>query len=170
MRRAVLVLVGVSLLAGCGGDDDTAAPVGVAPTAEQAGEPIEIRTEVTIVDEEGAETIATGEVLEGSTLGDSPFCVGGTIIDTHPTADVDPAYLIEREITCPGGTVTIGLTPEGGYAAGRAPGRLVGDRRRLRRLRGTERGRRDGGRLRPRRRLACPGDAQGHCNYLDCVP
>jgi hypothetical protein len=112
MRRAVLVLVGVSLLAGCGGDDDTAAPVGVAPTAEQAGEPIEIRTEVTIVDEEGAETIATGEVLEGSTLGDSPFCVGGTIIDTHPTADVDPAYLIEREITCPGGTVTIGLTPE----------------------------------------------------------
>jgi hypothetical protein len=112
MRRAVLVLVGVSLLAGCGGDDDTAAPVGVAPTAEQAGEPIEIRTEVTIVDEEGAETIATGEVLEGSTLGDSPFCVGGTIIDTHPTADVDPAYLIEREITCQAGTVTIGLTPE----------------------------------------------------------
>jgi hypothetical protein len=112
MRRAVLVLVGVSLLAGCGGDDDTAAPVGVAPTAEQAGEPIEIRTEVTIVDEEGAETIATGEVLEGSTLGDSPFCVGGTIVDTHPTPDVDPDYLIEREITCPNGTVKIGLTPE----------------------------------------------------------
>jgi hypothetical protein len=112
MRRAVLVLVGVSLLAGCGGDVDTAASVGVAPTAEQAGEPIEIRTEVTIADEEGAETIATGEVLEGSTLGDFPFCVGGTIVDTHPTPDVDPDYLIEREITCPNGTVTIGLTPE----------------------------------------------------------
>jgi hypothetical protein len=31
----------------------------------------------------GAEPIATGEVLDGSTLGGSPFCAGGTILDPH---------------------------------------------------------------------------------------
>jgi hypothetical protein len=118
MRRAVVVLVGVSLLGGCGGEVDTAAVAGAAPTIEHPGEPIEIRTEVTIADEEGAETIATGEVLEGSTLGDSPFCVGGSIVDMHPSPEVDPDYLIEREITCPDGTITIGLTPEVGSPPG----------------------------------------------------
>jgi hypothetical protein len=112
MRRAVPILVGLFLLGGCGGEVDIAEPVGVAPSVQQSVEPIEIRTEVTIADEEGAETIATGEVLRGSTLGDAPFCVGGTIVDTHPAPDVDPDYLIEREITCPDGTVTIGLSPE----------------------------------------------------------
>jgi hypothetical protein len=93
------------------GDDVAVTPTDASPTTEQAGEPIEIRTELTIAEEEGADTIATGKVLEGSTFGDAPFCVGGSIVDTHPT-DAEADYLIEQQITCPDGTVTIGLTPD----------------------------------------------------------
>jgi hypothetical protein len=59
------------------------AMAGALPTAE----PIVIRTSVTIAATPGAEPIATGEVLEGSTLGGSPFCVGGTILDFHGSPD-----------------------------------------------------------------------------------
>jgi hypothetical protein len=59
----------------------------------------------------GAEPIATGEVLKGSTLGGSPFCVGGTILDTHGSPDPEVA-LIARTITCPEGRVRMDITPE----------------------------------------------------------
>jgi hypothetical protein len=59
----------------------------------------------------GAEPIGTGEVLEGSTLGGSPFCVGGTILDTHGSPDPEVA-LIARTITCPEGRVRMDITPE----------------------------------------------------------
>ena len=59
----------------------------------------------------GAEPIATGEVVDGSTLGGSPFCGGGTIRDTHGSPD--PAVrLIVETITCPDGTVTLAFTPD----------------------------------------------------------
>jgi hypothetical protein len=114
MRRAVvLALGGVLLVGACGGDADDAADTSAVSTTDGADEPIVIRTRVTIADEEGAETIATGEVLEGSTLGGSPFCVGGTILDTHGSPDpAEEPYLIERAITCPDGTLRMGLTPD----------------------------------------------------------
>lgn len=113
MRKvAALVLVGTLSLGACGGNDNAAVDTTAAPTTEPTGEPIVIRTRVTIADEEGAETIATGEVLEGSTLGGSPFCVGGTILDTHPSDPAEESYLIGRTISCPDGTVRIGLTPD----------------------------------------------------------
>jgi hypothetical protein len=114
MRSAVVpVLVGSLLLGACGGSGEDTADTNPASTSEPGGEPIVILTRVTIADEEGAETIATGEVLEGSTLGGSPFCVGGTILDTHPSPDTaEESYLIERTITCPDGTLAIGLTPD----------------------------------------------------------
>src|SRR5688572_26122458 len=83
MRGAVLlVLVGVVSLGACGGDDDDAADAGAASTTAR-GEQIVIRTRMVIAAEEGAEPIATGGVLDRSTLGDSPFCAGGTVVDSH---------------------------------------------------------------------------------------
>ena len=117
MRRAlVLVLVGVLFLGACSGDDDDAWNTSVASTTAPRGEPIVIRTRMVIAEEEGAEPIATGEVLEGSTLGRSPFCAGGTIVDSHGSTDpaVEPYGLIDRTITCPDGTVRVGFTPEVG--------------------------------------------------------
>ena len=98
-KAVVLVLAGVLIMSACGGDEDDAADASPVPTTEPTGEPIEIRTRVMIADQEGAETIATGEVLEGSTLGGSPFCVGGTILDAHPSS-AEASYLIERTLTC----------------------------------------------------------------------
>lgn len=112
MRRAVvLVLVGVLFLGACGGDEDDQADPSAASTAAPRGEPIVIRTRVVIAAAPGAEPIATGEVLEGSTLGDSPFCAGGTILDSH--GSTDPAvWLIVETITCPDGTVRLRFTPD----------------------------------------------------------
>ena len=67
-----------------------------------------------IAAEPGAEPIATGEVLEGSAVGGTPFCAGGTIQDSH--ASLDPAVeslgLIDRMISCSDGTARIVFTPE----------------------------------------------------------
>ena len=109
----MLVLVGVLCLGACGGDEDDAADTSAAATTARRGEPIVIRSMMIVAAEEGSEPTATGTILEGSTLGGSPFCAGGTILDSH--ASLDPkmkAYLIDRKITCPDGTVRIGITPE----------------------------------------------------------
>jgi hypothetical protein len=101
-------------LGACGGDEDGAADTSAAATTAPRGEQIVIRTRMVIAVEEGAEPIATGEVLDGSTLGGSPFCAGGTILDSHgsPDSAVEPHGLIDRTITCPDGTVRVGFTPE----------------------------------------------------------
>ena len=106
MRSAVtLVLLGVLLVGACGGGED-----GASETSVQS-EQVEILTSVVGAATERAEPIATGKVLEGSTLGGSPFCDGGTILDTHGSPDPEVA-LIARTITCPEGTVRMDLTPE----------------------------------------------------------
>ena len=122
MRRAVvlvllgmLVLVGVLFLGACGGDENDAANTSAASTTAPPGEPIVIRSRLIVAAEERSEPIATGTILEGSTLGGTPFCAGGTILDSHASLDpkMEP-YLIDRKITCPDGTVRIGFTPEVG--------------------------------------------------------
>jgi hypothetical protein len=117
MRRAVvLVLVAALCLGACGGDEDDAADT----TMAASGELIVIRSTMIVAEEEGSEPIATGTIVEGSTVGGTPFCAGGTILESH--ASLDPkmkAYLIDRKITCPDGTVRIGYTPQVG--AGPAP-------------------------------------------------
>src|SRR5215208_5540125 len=116
----MLVLVGVLFLGACGGEDKEAADTGAASATAPAGEPIVMRATLMVAAEEGSEPIATGTVLEGSTLGGTPFCVGGAILESH--ASLDPkmkAYLIDRKVTCPDGTVRFGFTPEVG--AGPAP-------------------------------------------------
>src|SRR5215211_5577980 len=126
LRLVVLVLVGMLVLFGvlflgaCGGQEKDAADTGAASAPAPADEPIVIRATLIVAAEEGSEPIATGTVLEGSTLGGTPFCVGGTILESHASLDpkMEP-YLIDRKITCPDGTVRIGFTPEVG--AGPAP-------------------------------------------------
>jgi hypothetical protein len=110
MRTAVLVVTGVLLVA-CGqGEDGTSNP-SAASTTNQRSEPIVIRTSINIAAEPGAEVIATGEVLGGSTLGGSPFCDGGTILDSHGSTDPE-VLLIARTITCSEGTVRMDVMPE----------------------------------------------------------
>ena len=117
MRGApVLVLMGVLLVGACGGGGDGRSDTSAASPTAQGGEPVVIRTRVTVAATEGAEPIATGEVLEGSTLGSSPFCVGGTLLDSHASLDpaMEPYGLVDRTITCADGTVRVGFTPPRG--------------------------------------------------------
>ena len=112
MRGAlVLVLVGVLCLGACGGDGDDASGTSAASTTAPRGEPALIRTRMDIADAPGAEPIATGEVLEGSTLGDAPFCAGGTVLDSHGSSDPS-VWLIVETITCPDGIVKLRFTPD----------------------------------------------------------
>jgi hypothetical protein len=120
VSAGMLVLVGVLFLGACGGEERDAVNTSAATATAPAGEPIVIRATLIVAAEEGSEPIATGTVLEGSTLGGTSFCVGGTILESH--ASLDPkmkAYLIDRKISCPDGTVRIGFTPE--VAAGPEP-------------------------------------------------
>src|SRR5262245_3285908 len=106
MRRAVLPgMVGVLVVGACGGGEDGASQ------ASAESEQVVIQTSVTIAPTEGAEPSATAEILEGSTLGAAPFCVGGTIRDTHASPDPE-VFVIARTITCPDGQVRIDLKPE----------------------------------------------------------
>jgi hypothetical protein len=111
----VLVLAGALFLGACGGgEDDEADTRAVSATARRGG-PIVIREKLIIAADERSEPIATGTIVAGSTLGGTPFCAGGTILDSH--ASLDPtmeSYLIDRKITCPEGTVRIGFNPEVG--------------------------------------------------------
>jgi len=114
MRRAVvpvLALVGVLSVGACGGGEEDAADTSGASTTVPRGEPIVILTKKLVALREPTEPIATGEVLEGSTLGDSPFCAGGTVRDSHGSSD-PTVWLIIETITCLDGTVKLRLEPD----------------------------------------------------------
>ena len=127
----VALTITVMGVAGCGGDDgDAAGPT--APSSaesdssasgEAADEPIVIETRMTLTSEK--KIVSSGSVLDGSTVGDSPFCPGGTIEDKHgATPEV---ALVDRTVTCTDGTLKIGFSPqvpEGNTQSG--PWRIVG--------------------------------------------
>ena len=107
--RSTIVVLGVAALLvglpGCGDDDDDddgGSQQGATPVA--SSEPILIKARV---------DIPTGEVLGGSSIGDSPFCPGGTCRDRHGSADpsVPPYGLVDRTFRCPDGSLRIGFTP-----------------------------------------------------------
>ena len=103
------VLLCALLVASCGMAGGPGGSGTVAGSAG-AGEPLVIAPRVLVADREQTEPIATGEVLAGSTLGGSPFCPGGTVLDSH--GSTDPAIrLIIETITCPDGTLSLAFTP-----------------------------------------------------------
>jgi hypothetical protein len=140
MRKLRLSLMFVGILAiglvgGCGDDgaDDNGAATtptvdGAAADPGEGGEEIVIKTHVVIDIPEGGpqpgKSISEGEVLGGSSLGDSPFCPGGTFSDLH--SDDPEIGLVDRTFDCPDGSLRIGFTPgvpEGRTQAG--PWRVV---------------------------------------------
>ena len=93
--------VGAVGLSACSDDDGD--DTGTTSAAEKAGEPILIKTHLAPVNASGE---TTGEVLSGSTIGDSAFCVGGRFGDRkEPGGD-----LVTRIFRCSGGAVTITFT------------------------------------------------------------
>ncbi len=52
--------------------------------------------------------MTAGEVLSGSTIGDSAFCPGGRFGDRHGEP---PLGLVVKTIRCPGGRLTITFSP-----------------------------------------------------------
>jgi hypothetical protein len=91
-------------LAGCGGSGDEGDEAGTTATPSESvaggeAEPILIKTRV---------NIPTGKILDGSTIGDSPFCPGGTVKDKHGTSEIG---LVDRTITCQDGTLRMGFDP-----------------------------------------------------------
>jgi len=98
---ALALAVGAVGLSACSDDDGD--DTGTTTAAEKAGEPIRIKTHLNPVNASGE---ITGEVLSGSTIGDSAFCVGGRFGDrTQPGGD-----LVTRILRCSGGAVTITFT------------------------------------------------------------
>ena len=103
VKTAFTVLVMVSLLgiAACSNDDgDEGGTTGTS--AKEGSEPILIKTHVAPLNARGE---TTGEVLSGSTIGDSAFCAGGSFADAAEEPPLDESVV--RIFRCPGGTLTI---------------------------------------------------------------
>jgi hypothetical protein len=93
-----LALVVTALgIAACGdnGGDET------GTSGKEGGEPILIKTHLAPLNARGE---STGEVLSGSTIGDSAFCDGGRFIDGP---EKPPLGSVVRSFRCSGGTLMI---------------------------------------------------------------
>ena len=120
VKTAFTVLLTISLLglAACGDDDgdeggtttgaeETGTTAGrdeTGTSAKDGGEPILIKTHLAPLNARGE---STGEVLSGSTIGESAFCAGGKFVD-GPVKP--PRRSVVRSFRCPGGTLTITFT------------------------------------------------------------
>src|SRR5829696_3464081 len=123
MHRVVVLLSVLAIVLGACGAVGGEADAGSASSTKPGSEPILIRTGVVIAAMAGADIPATGDVLEGSTLGDAAFCVGGTIEDRHPGINAaEEPFLLVRTFTCTNGTVTAGFSPDVGQAESRTQG------------------------------------------------
>jgi hypothetical protein len=99
----VLALLALLVLSACGGGGDDAAGTTSKPSESASGgeaEPILIKTRT---------NLPTIKILGGSTIGDSPFCPGGTAKDKHGTPEIG---LVDRTITCSDGTLRMGFDPQ----------------------------------------------------------
>jgi hypothetical protein len=107
--RLVLALaVTAAGLAACGDGGTTASETRTAGSATSAGaapapQKILIKTDAKLLG-----NVDTGRVVAGSTLGDAPFCPGGTWSGGH--GNLDDNWL-DKNIRCPNGTLRIGFDP-----------------------------------------------------------
>jgi hypothetical protein len=107
--RFILALaVTAAGLAACGDGDTPTSETPTAGSATSKGAPpvsqeILIKTDAKLLG-----NVDTGTVLTGSTLGDSPFCPGGTWSGGH--GNLDDNWL-DKNIKCPDGTLRIGFDP-----------------------------------------------------------
>jgi hypothetical protein len=80
-------------LAACGSQDEGATMGGNA-------DPIRINTLM---------NGPTGKILDGSTIGDAPFCLGGTVEDNFLVRKIG---MVDRTVTCHDGTLRMAFDPE----------------------------------------------------------
>jgi hypothetical protein len=97
-------LVAVAFAA-CGDDGDPQATTtsGLESESSAGGQEIVIKTHA---DLQGI--VDVGDVLHGSSLGDAPFCPGGTFSGGHGSVEDGS---LDRTFECPDGTLTIAFTP-----------------------------------------------------------
>jgi hypothetical protein len=121
-KAAFTVLLMVSLLGIAACSDDDGDEGGTTTGAEEAGttaggddtgtsanestEPLLIKTHLAPINARGE---SAGDVLAGSTIGDSPFCPGGRFSDVAEESSTDESVV--RVFRCPGGTLTITFSP-----------------------------------------------------------
>jgi hypothetical protein len=97
---ALALAVTAAGLAGCGEDPDKDRE---APAAAGASKRILIKTHAELID-----VVDTGTVLDGSTLGASAFCRGGTWSGGHGNLSND---WLDKNFKCPEGTLRIAFDP-----------------------------------------------------------
>ena len=102
----MLLMVFLLGIAACSNDDGDEG--GTTGTSAKAGsEPILIKTHVAPLN---ARDETVGEVLSGSTIGNSAFCTGGSFIDGPKKPPLDS---VDRIFRCSEGNLTITFTATG---------------------------------------------------------
>jgi hypothetical protein len=116
---ALALAAAAMVLAACGGDEDTS--------------PAQFVLKTSVKFPTGGD--ATGEVVSGSRLGDSEFCVGTKFRDRQSGG----TWFINRTLRCPGGQITLGFTPNTGVGNGTQSGKwgIVGATGRYTGLKGS---------------------------------
>jgi hypothetical protein len=104
---ALALTLATVVLAACGDGDGDRNGGATAPGVDD-GVSGEGSQEIVIETRVNFEQDVTGEVLEGSFIGDSPFCPGGTFSDQEGNDEIG---LVDRTFECPDGTLRIGITP-----------------------------------------------------------
>jgi hypothetical protein len=102
----MVFLLGIVACSNDAGDEGgtTAGGDETGTSAKEGSEPILIKTHVAPQNARGE---TSGEVLSGSTIGNSAFCAGGSFIDGP---EKPPLGSVERIFRCSDGTLTITFT------------------------------------------------------------
>jgi hypothetical protein len=102
---AVALTVTAVGLAACGDDRDANGAATTSGADTDLADPAEGSEEIVIKTDLN---IPTGEVLGGSSIGDSPFCPGGTFRDKDGNDEIG---FLDRTYRCPDGSLRMGFSP-----------------------------------------------------------